>query len=63
MDARHGPDSARFCELAFRAVGAARRHPLGGVPRALLRGVWGEALTPPPRFSVLGASSRGSLPK
>ena len=34
VDTRHLPHSARSCELALRAVGAARRH-LAGVPLAL----------------------------
>ena len=47
LGTRHQPHSARSCELALRAVGAARGHP-GGVPLAFLWGVLGQALSHPP---------------
>ena len=43
---RHQPHSARSCELALRAVGAARGHP-GGAPPARLWGTRGRALSHP----------------
>ena len=43
---RHQPHSARSCELALRAVGAARGRP-GGAPLALVWGVRGWALSHP----------------
>ena len=43
---RHQPDRARSCELALRAVGAARGCP-GGAPLAWVRGVRGRALSHP----------------
>ena len=43
---RHKPPSARSCELALCAVGAAQGHP-GGAPCASVRGVWGWAHSPP----------------
>ena len=42
----HQPHSARSCELALRAVGAARRRP-GGAPPAWVWGVRGQALSRP----------------
>ena len=44
---RHQPHSARSCELALRAVGAARGCP-GGAPLAWVWGVRGRALSHPP---------------
>ena len=46
LGTRHQPHSARSCELALRAVGAARGHP-GGAPLAWLWGVRGRALSHP----------------
>ena len=48
---RHQPHSARSCELALRAVGAAGGRP-GGAPLAPVWGVWGRALSYP-RLPVL----------
>ena len=42
----HQPHSARSCELALRAWGAARGCP-GGAPLAWVWGVWGRALSQP----------------
>ena len=57
---RHQPHSARSCELALRAVGAARGRP-GGAPLAWVWGVRGWALSHA-RPPVLGACGRGPLP-
>ena len=46
MGTRHQPHSARSCELALRAVGAARGCP-GEAPSAWLWGVRGQALSHP----------------
>ena len=43
---RHQPHRARSCELALRAVGAARGRP-GGAPLAWVWAVWGRALSQP----------------
>ena len=43
---RHRPHSTRSCELALRAVGAAREGP-GGAPFAWVWGVWGRRLSHP----------------
>ena len=43
---RHQPHTARSCELALRAVGAARGRP-GGAPLAWVWGVRGRALSNP----------------
>ena len=56
----HQPHSARSCELALRAVGAARGRP-GGAPPAWLLGVRGRALSHP-RLPALWAGCRGPLP-
>ena len=56
---RHQPQSARSCELALRAVGAARGRP-GGAPPALVWGVQGRALSDP-RLPALWAGCRGPL--
>ena len=56
---RHQPHSARSCELALRAVGAARRR-LVGAPLACVWGVRGWALSHA-RSPVLGACGRGPL--
>ena len=57
---RHQPHSARSCELALRAVGAARRRP-GGAPPAWVWGVRGWALSHP-RLPALWAGRWGPLP-
>ena len=57
---RHQPHSARSCELALRAVGAARGCP-GGAPLAWVWGVRGRALSHP-RLPALWAGCRGPLP-
>ena len=57
---RHQPHSARSCELALRAVGAAPGCP-GGVPPAWVLGVRGRALSHP-RLPALWAGCRGPLP-
>ena len=57
---RYQPHSARFCELALHAVGAARGCP-GGAPLAWVWGVWGRALIHPP-LPPLWAGCRGPLP-
>ena len=57
---RHQPHSARSCELALRAVGAARGR-LGGAPPAWVWGVRGRALSHP-RLPALWAGCRGPLP-
>ena len=57
---RHQPHSARSCELALRAVGAARGRP-GGAPLAWVWGAWGQALSHP-RPLALWAYGRGPLP-
>ena len=46
VETRHQPHSARFCELALRAVGAAGGRP-GGAPLARVWGVWGRTLSHP----------------
>ena len=55
----HQPHSARSCERALRAVGAARGRP-GGAPPAWVRGVRGRALSHP-RLPGLWAGCRGPL--
>ena len=57
---RHQPHSAPSCELASRAVGAARGRP-GGAPPASVGGVRGRALSHP-RLPALWADCRGPLP-
>ena len=57
---RHQPHSARSCELALRAVGAARGRP-GGAPPAWVWGVRGRALSQP-RLPALWVGCRGPLP-
>ena len=54
---RHQPHSARSCELALRALGAARGRP-GGAPPALVWGIRGRALSHP-RLPALWAGFRG----
>ena len=58
--ARHQPHSARSCQLALRAVGAARGRP-GEAPPAWVWGVRGRALSHP-LLPALWASCRGPLP-
>ena len=57
---RHQPHSARSCELALRAEGAARGRP-GGAPPAWVWGARGRALCHP-RPPALWAGCRGPLP-
>ena len=57
---RPQPHSARSCELALRAVGAARGCP-GGAPPAWVWGVRGRALSHP-RLPALWAGCWGPLP-
>ena len=57
---RHQPGSARSCELALRAAGAARGCPGGAAP-AWVWGVRGRALSQP-RLPALWAVCRGPLP-
>ena len=57
---RHKPHSARACELALRAVGAARGRP-GEAPPAWELGVRGRALSHP-QLPALWAGCRGPLP-
>ena len=56
----HQPHSARSCELALRAVGAARGRPWGAPP-AWVWGVRGRALSHP-RLPALWAGCWGPLP-
>ena len=60
VGARHQPHSARPCELALRAVGAARGRQ-GGLPPAWVWGVRGRALSQP-RLPALWTGCRGPLP-
>ena len=60
LGTRHQPHSARSCELALRAVGAAGGRP-GGAPPAWVWDVWGRALPHPP-LPALWAGCRGPLP-
>ena len=57
---RHQPHSARSCELALRAAGAARER-LGGAPRACVWDVRGWALFHA-RLPVFGVCGHGPLP-
>ena len=57
---RHQPHSARSCELALRAMGAARGRP-GGAPPAWVCSVRGRALSHP-RLPAIWAGCRGPLP-
>ena len=57
---RHQPHSARSCELALRAVGAARGRPGGAAP-ACVWGVRGRTLSRP-RLPALWAGCWGPLP-
>ena len=57
---RHQPHSARSCELALHALGAARGR-LGGAPPACSWGVRGRALSHP-RLPALWAGCQGPLP-
>ena len=58
---QHRPHSVRTCGPALRAVGVVEGRPRGGVPFAVVRGVWGQAL-PLPRLPALWAGCRGPLP-
>ena len=58
---RHQPHSAGSCELALRAVGAARGRPGGGAPPAWVWGVRRRALSHP-RLPALWAGCRVPLP-
>ena len=60
LGTRHQPHSARSCELALRAEGAARGRP-GGAPPAWVCGVRGRALSHP-RLPALWAGCGGPLP-
>ena len=60
LGTRHQSHSARSCELALRAVGAARGRQ-GGAPLAWVWGVRGRALSHPDHSSFW-ASGQGSLP-
>ena len=60
VGSRHQPHCARSCELALRAVGAARGRP-GGAPPVWVWGVRGRALSHP-RLPALWAGCRGPLP-
>ena len=60
VGARHQPHSARSCELALRAVGAAGGRPGGALP-AWVCGVRGRVLSHP-RLPALWAGCRGPLP-
>ena len=53
MGTRHQPHNARSCELALRAVGAARGRP-GGAPLAWAWGVRGRALSHPQPLVLWG---------
>ena len=57
---QHRPHGARPCGPALRAVRVAVGRPRGGLPSAVVRGVWGQAL-PLPRLPALWAGCRGSL--
>ena len=57
---RHQPHSVHSCELALRAVGAARGCP-GGGPLAWVWGVW-DRRSPNPDLSSVRACARGPLP-
>ena len=61
MKTRHQPHSARSCERALRAVGAARGHPGGGrlLPGC---GASGDGRSPTPDHSSVRACGRGALP-
>ena len=56
---RHQPHSVPYCQLALRAVGAARRRP-GGAPPAWVWGVRGMALSHP-QLPALWAGKKMSL--
>ena len=60
MGTRHQPHSARSCELALRAVGAARGRPGGALP-AWVWGVRSRALSHL-RLPAFWAGCRGPLP-
>ena len=58
---RHQPHSARSCELALRAVGAARGRP-GGAPLAWVWGVRGRGLSRTPTSRPLGRAAGARFP-
>ena len=58
---QHRPHSVRPCGPALLALGVAERPPRGGMPFAVVRGVWGQAL-PLPRLPALWAGCRGPPP-
>ena len=58
---RHQPHSGRSCELAFRAVGAARGRP-GGAPLAWVWGVRGRALSHPRSHGLWGRAAGAYYP-
>ena len=58
---RHQPHSARSCELALRAVGAACGSP-GGAPLAWVWGVRGWALSRPRALVLFGHAARAHYP-
>ena len=61
VETGHRPHSVRPCGPVLRTVGVAEARPRGGLPFAVLRGVWGQAL-PLPRLPALRAGCRGPLP-
>ena len=58
---QHRLHGACPCRPALRAVGVVEGRPRGGVPFAVVRGVWGQAL-PLPRLPALWAGCQGPLP-
>ena len=58
---QHRPHSVRPCGPALLALGLAEGRNLGGVPFAVVKGVWGQAL-PLPRLPAHWAGCRGPLP-
>ena len=58
---QHQPHGTRPCRPALRAVGMAEGRPQGGLPFAVVRGVWGQAL-PLPRLPALWPGCQGPLP-
>ena len=58
---QHRPHSLCSCKPSLRAVGVAGGRPLGGVPFAVVRGVWVQALSLP-QLPALWAGCRGPLP-
>ena len=58
---RHQPHSTCSCELALRALGAARVHP-GGAPLAWVWGVRGPVLSHPPTTRPFGRAAGAHYP-